>query len=120
MRVSYMFILKYLHFFQCFEAIEKKGDAGEGENGKYVNFEEVESSFGVKMLKSIKCTVCVCSQEDFGVDVFIVSEFVIKCDSKNFTILCIRDVVIVVPNWLKTCTGSIDFIKNCDCAFLQV
>ena len=59
-----------LHFFKCFVVIKKKGNAGEGKNGEYINFEEMETNFWVEVLKSVKCTVSVCCQGDFGIVVF--------------------------------------------------
>ena len=78
----------------------------------------MKPNFGMEVLESVKCAVGVCGKRDLGVDVFSVSEFVIKCDSKNFTILCVRNLIVVMSNWLKTCTGSDVFIEYCNCALL--
>ena len=72
----------------------------------------------MEVLKSVKCTVGVIGKGNLGVDVFHVCEFVVKSDSKNFTILCVWYVVVVVSDRLKTSTGSGIFIENGSCAFL--
>ena len=78
----------------------------------------MKPNFGMEVLESVKCAVGVISKRDLGVDVFSVGEFVIKSDSKNFTVLCVRYVIVVMSDWLKTCTCSGIFIEYCSCALL--
>ena len=61
----------------------------------------------MEVLESVKCAVGVISKRDLGVDVFSVGEFVIKSDSKNFTVLCVRYVIVVMSKLYPSTTSFI-------------